>query len=143
MENIEDLVRSSSARSKERVIGSQLQEVFQKQNVSTTGGSVLLATGGRPLQATLGHVNNRPVPKFSSEVLNRLQSKIGVSDSKMNVVGNFLRVSCGRDSVVNLQQNMIDRNKLLEDQFEVKIIKQHIYEKDPEEDKENIKAAVF
>ena len=38
-----------------------------------------------------------------------------------------------------MQQNLIDRNKLLEDRFEVKLLRQHIYEKDTEEDKENIK----
>ena len=37
-ENVEEVVRQSSRRSKEKVLTSQLKEVFQEQGVSTRGG---------------------------------------------------------------------------------------------------------
>ena len=124
---MEDLVRENSKNTKERIVSSQLKEVFEEQNVSTQGGTVFLTTGGTPLAATLGKPKKRPPPKFSNESLTRLQLKMGVSDNKMRVVGNYLRVNCGRDSVDNQRDHMMERNKKLANQFTVKNIVQTQY----------------
>ena len=51
---MEELVRSSSEKTKEKVIASQLKEVFDDKGVSTRGGTAELTTGGpNPLSATL------------------------------------------------------------------------------------------
>ena len=125
--NLEELVKQSSEKGRERVISSQLKSVFEAQGVSAEGGTVSLSTGGTPIQATLGRRREKPSIKFTTEVLNNLQSSIGVSDRKMNIVGNFIRIECGRASVVNLQSDMVSRNKKLAHHFEGKMIKQTEY----------------
>lgn len=137
--NLEDLVRSSSSKSRERVLSSQLKEVFVVQGVSTKGGTVSLSTGGAPIQATLGKIKQKPDIKFSNETLKRLQISLGASDRKMNIVGNFLRAECGRGSVMKLQHNMVERNKKLSRHFEGKMLEQKELITDPSDDKENVK----
>lgn len=126
-DNLEDLLRNTSEKSKERVISSQLKEVFVAKGATTKGGTVTLATGGTPVQATLGKLHQKPDIKFSQEALNKLQSSIGASDRKMNIVANFLRGECGRASVVKIQEEMMERNKKLSRHFESKILKQKKY----------------
>ena len=96
---------------------SQLKEVFHDQGISTQGGTVQLSTGVYPVQASLGKIQQKPTVKFSNDTLNKLQNKIGASKKKMNILGIFLRVGCGRPSVDNLQKQMIERNKKLEEYF--------------------------
>ena len=45
----------------------------------------------------------------------------------MNILGNFLRVNCGRSTVVKLQNHMTERNKQLANQFTVKNVTQTEY----------------
>ena len=118
-------MRSSSDKTKEKVLASQLKEVFDAKGVSTRGGTAKLITGGpNPLSATLGqHPDMKPKPKFFNESLTRLQLKTGASDNKMKVLSNYLRINFGRDSVEKLQQHMIERNKRLEYFFDVKNLK--------------------
>ena len=134
VENLQNLVRESSCRTKEKVITSQLKEVFEEKEISTAGGTVMLSTGGTPIQASLGTVKSNDPRKFSPGGLNRLQAKLGVSDNKMNIIGNYLRVKCGRGSVVKLQEDLVNRNKLFNEDFEVKIIKQKVYEEKESDD---------
>ena len=122
-----EMIKDNSPRSKERLVSSQLKAVFEEQGVSTEGGTVALATGGPPICTTLGQVKLKPAPKFSSESLLRLQLKIRASDNKMNSLGNFLRINCGRDSVRNLKTDMSERNKKLVDHFECKNMLQTEY----------------
>ena len=96
-------MRKSSQKSKERVLSSQLKEVFSNKGISTRGGTTTLTTGGTPIQATLGKVKAKPPPKFSNESLTKLQLKMNTSDRKMNILGNFLRINCGRASVNKLE----------------------------------------
>ena len=117
---MEEVVRQSSRRSKEKVLSSQLKEVFQEQGISTRGGTAKLATGGTPLTATLGKPKQKPAPKFSNDSLNKLQLKMGASDKNMKTLGNFLRVNCGRDSVNKHEAFMKERNTKLEEFFETK-----------------------
>ena len=97
-----------------------------KQGISTQGGTVILSTVGTPLLATLGKIYQNP-PKFSNESLTKLQVKMGASDNDMKTVGNFLRIHCGRGSVVKLDEYMKERNNMLRDKFEVKKIIQAEY----------------
>ena len=122
--NLEGLVRTFSDNSKERFVSSQLKEIFSNKGDSTNGGIVKLATGGRPISASLGHLKAKPLPKFTNESLNRLQLQLGVSDNKMKDVDNFLRVHCGRDSVNKHEEYMKERNSLLKDKFCVKFVSQ-------------------
>ena len=55
IQNLQNMVRSSSPRSKEKVLSSQLKEVFQEKGVPTKGGSISLTTKGTPLTTTLGN----------------------------------------------------------------------------------------
>ena len=138
-ENLAELLRKTSQKSKERVLSSQLKEVFIDQGTSTQGGTVSLATGGLPIQATLGKSQQQKAPvKFSFETMNRLQNSIGASDRKMNIIGNFLRVGCGRSAVDKLEEKMVERNKKLSRHFESKMLKQKKYVADEDEtNKEN------
>ena len=70
-ENVEELVRKTSMKSKERIISSQLKEVFEDKGISSKGGTAKLTTGGTPLQATLGKPKSKPAPKFTNESLSR------------------------------------------------------------------------
>ena len=53
----------------------------------------------------------------------------------MLVVDNFLRVSCGRESVVRHEEHITKRNTLLADKFVVKKVPQIKYESDNIKDK--------
>ena len=52
---------------------------------------------------------------------------MGVTDNKMKVLGNYLRVNCGRNSVDKLKDHMIERNKKLVDHFTFKNVEQTEY----------------
>ena len=118
-ENLEELVRQSSKRTKEQVVSTGLREVAEEQGTSTRGGTVTLTTGGKPLSATLGTAGKaQSAPRFTNEVLDRLQLKTGMSDNQAKVVDNFLRVHCGRSSVSNHEQYMKERNTKLADLFD-------------------------
>ena len=121
------MVRKSSQKSKERVLSSQLKEVFAEKGVSTRGGTTKLTTGGTPIHATLGKSKAKPTPKFSNESLTKLQLKMNVSDRKMNVLGNYLRINCGRASVNKLDDYLTQQNQKLQDSFAVKKVSQVKY----------------
>ena len=69
--NLEDLIRLSSTPSKEKIISSQLKEIFREKHVSDNVGTVSLATGGRPISASLGQSKVKPPTKFSNDALNK------------------------------------------------------------------------
>ena len=136
---MEQMVKKSSQKTKERVISSQLKEVFEEKGVSTQGGTTKLSTGGTPIFATLGKPKSKPDPKFTNESLTRLQLKMNASDRKMNILGNFLRINCGRASVIKLEENMTMRNQMLEEYFDVANVVQTKYVKDPSEQEDDKK----
>ena len=105
---MEELVRSTNSNTRERILSSQLKEVSMEQGASTSGSIVKLTTGSsQTIVARLGNTNQKPPPTFSNEVLNRLQLKTRLSDNKMKVADNFLRVKCGRSSVVCHEKFML------------------------------------
>jgi hypothetical protein len=138
-DNVEELVRNTSRLSKERIMSSQLKEVFEDQGASTSGGTVRLTTGGTPILASLGQAQPKPGPKFDNEALNRLQLKMGESDNKMKILDNFLRVHCGRSSVHLHEEYMIERNQMLKEFFGHKKITQVEYVKEKANSKETEK----
>ena len=127
--NVVDIIRNSSGRSKEKIVSSQLKEVFDEKGVSTRGGTSTLGSGGTAITATVGKPKHKkkPPPKFTNESLNRLQLKIGASSNNMTVVGNYLRVHCGRPSVHKLEDHMTERNQKLLDKFDTTKIVQKEY----------------
>lgn len=135
-------MRDNSTKSRQRVLSGQLKEVFAEQGVSTSGGTATLATGGKPLQATLG-AKQKPGPFFSQDAMNRLQVKLGVSDRKMLATANFLRVHCGRDSVKDLGAQLTKRNHLLRNFFTSKMIPQKKYVTEIEEEGKKKKTKVL
>lgn len=130
--NLEELIRSSSGRSRGKVLAGQLKEVFAEQGVTTKGGTVELETGTKPIKATLG-VKQKPQPFFSTEAMNKLQAKLGVSDRKMLDAAHFLRVYCGRASVTDLKLQMNKRNHMLDQFFTSKMIPQTKYQNEVDE----------
>ena len=58
--NLEELIRNSSNKSRERVLSSQLKEIFEVKGVSTKGGTVSHSTVGTPILASLGKIRQKP-----------------------------------------------------------------------------------
>ena len=52
---------------------------------------------------------------------------MGAIDNKMNIMANFLRINCGRNSVEKVQDHLSARNKKLDDMFDIKYVKQSEY----------------
>ena len=75
--NKEDLVWNSSDKSKQKIVSSQLKEIFEEAGASTKGGEVKLRTYGTPLTVSMGKSHTRPHPYFSNESINKLQLKMG------------------------------------------------------------------
>ena len=124
-------------------ISSQLKEVFTSKGVSTKGGTVTLATWSHPVQTTLG-IKVKPEPFFSSEVMTRLQVKLGVSDRKLLEAAYFLRIHYGRGSVVNLESQLYKRNHLLEAHFTSRMIpqKKTFTDETSDENRKKVTAAI-
>ena len=138
--NMEELVRNTSRKSKERIVSSQLKEVFEDHGITTKGGTVSLITGGTGLLATLGLQIKKPCPRFSNVSLTKLQIKMGSSDKKMKIMANYLRVTCGKKSVHKLEDYMTERNKKLEEYFVFEnIVQTEKVSTEDDENKENKK----
>ena len=83
-ENISNIVKSSSEKSRAKVASSTLKFIAEEQEVSTRGGVVNLQTGGKPLPVQLGTPEVEPrVPKFSHENLKSLQAANNMSDKTL------------------------------------------------------------
>ena len=66
-DNLHKLVKQKSLKSKEKIVGKVLKNIFQEKVVSTRGGTVSLSTGGNKLPVTLSLKLNKP--RFSHEKL--------------------------------------------------------------------------
>ena len=78
--NLEKLVKSSSKKSKTRMVTSGLKQVFHQAGVSTRGGTLGLSTRGKPLTVNLGTKATIKSPKWDLESLIKLQTKANLSD---------------------------------------------------------------
>ena len=83
-ENITNIVKNTSRKSKAKVTSSTLKVIAEEQQVSTRGGVVNLQTGSKPLPVQIGTPKVKPkVPKFSHENLKRLQAANNLSDKTL------------------------------------------------------------
>ena len=62
--NIQELVRSTSQKSKGNIVSSQIKEICVEQGVPTLGGTVTLTTGGPPLPVTLENIERNLLQSF-------------------------------------------------------------------------------
>ena len=80
---MEELVKSSSSKTKGKVTSSCLKSVFEEAGVTTKGGTATLPTGSRlPITVTVGSqakVLMKP-KKFSAANLIKLQTAYNFSD---------------------------------------------------------------
>ena len=107
---------------------SELKEIFDEKGVTTRGGTASLATGGKPITATLGKPKSKPPPfLFSNDEMTKLQLKMGTSDNKLKILANFIRQKLGRASIQHLQKYLTERNQKLSEFFDLKDILQTVY----------------
>ena len=118
-DNLHKLVKQKSLKSKEKIGGKVLKNIFQEKVVSTRGGTVSLSTGGNKLPVTLSLKLNKP--RFSHENLRRLQVIKGDSDRGIKKFALAVRHLFGRKSVEpGLAESLTTRNKALSEFFEIK-----------------------
>ena len=70
-DNLHKLVKQRSLKSKEKLGGKILKNIFEEKGVTPRGGTVLLSTGGRKMPVSLRIKVNKA--RFSHENLRRLQ----------------------------------------------------------------------
>ena len=58
-ENLSELVKTRSRKSKGIVVSSSLRSIFEQDGVETRGGTTSVPTKGRPAQVTMGSLNDR------------------------------------------------------------------------------------
>ena len=115
-----NIVKSKSLKSKEKIGGKVLKTIFEEKDVSSRGGTVLLATGGKKLPVTLSLRFNKP--RFSHEHLRRLQVIKGDSDRGIKKIAQAVRHIFGRKSFEpGFASTLTNRNKSLEHFFEVQL----------------------
>ena len=81
--NLEELVKSTSQKTKGLVTGSCIKAVFEDSGVSTRGGTASVPSGSScPLKVTLGTeaAGLGETPKFSADNLIKLQTAFNFSD---------------------------------------------------------------
>lgn len=130
--NLKMLLGQTSSISRDRVIASEILnkvgDAYNNQaSVTFTSGrcqKLTVTTGGKyAIQA-----QKQREPFFTNEDLNKLQLALGsCSDKQMLTIGHYLRVECGRGSVVKHKEYMQQRNHILDDLFDVASIPQTIY----------------
>ena len=83
-ENLSNLVRNVSSKSKAKVASNTLKSIAAEQGVSTRGGVLKLQTGSKALPVQIGTPKLKPKEaKFSHENLKRLQAATNMSDSSL------------------------------------------------------------
>ena len=84
VENITNIVKSTSEKSRSKVTSSSLKVIAEEQEVSTRGGVLNLKTGGNPLPVQIGAPTVKPrEPKFSHENMKKLQAATNLSDKML------------------------------------------------------------
>ena len=132
-DNVTQVVRTLSAGSKERVVSAELKGIFGNKGVTTRGGTIKLATGGKPITTTLGKIKVKPQPFFTNLDLTKFQlATTGMSDNKMLILANFIRQNIGRGAIINLEKFLTERNQRLSTYFDVENVEQTIYVTDEE-----------
>ena len=83
-DNLSNIVRNTSGKSKAKVASSTLKSLAEEQGVSSRGGVIHLQTGSKPIPVQVGTPKVKPKdPKFSHENLKCLQTANNLSDKTM------------------------------------------------------------
>ena len=82
--NIDELVRSSSEKTLNRLLQVSLKTTFEKSNLSLAGGVVKLprvgSCGSSGLQLVVGQKYQLPPRKFMTDDIMKIQTKLNLSD---------------------------------------------------------------
>ena len=81
--NLEAIVKSSSKKSRTRMVSTGLKQVFSEAGVSTRGGTLGLETKGKPLTVNLGAKAPIKNSKWDLESLIKLQTKANLADKTL------------------------------------------------------------
>ena len=123
-ENVADLVKDKSERTRGRVVSTLLKDVFEDQCVDTRGGTVQLQTGGKSLKVTLGAkaaelIEDRKY--FSHKDLVHIKSNRNLSDREILGLAGDVRKRFGRGAIEpGLQGALKVKNHALDYIFDVK-----------------------
>ena len=83
-DNLADLVKSRSKKSKAKITAKSLKSVFDDQTLPYTGGTATLSTGGTPVQVTMGAIDNLKKTRKSARWTHKdLQSLMNLSDREI------------------------------------------------------------
>ena len=129
-DNMVSLLRNNSEKSQAAVTVSSLKAIAEDQNVSTRGGFVKLTSGSKLLPVQIGTSKlKRPSKVFSHEDLMALQRELNWSDNMTLKAAKGMRVVQGRACVEpHLSVALTQRNKTLNDLFDVKILEMQVKE---------------
>ena len=111
-DNLHQFVKQKSLKSKEKIGGNILKNIFDSKGESVRGGTVFLRTDGKNLPVSLSAVK-RNKPRFSHENLKRLQVLLGNSDRAIKKTVTAVRKVFGRRSIdPGFEHSLTLRNKL-------------------------------
>ena len=96
-----------------------LKSICADKGVSTSGGTIYLGTGSKPIPVTVGKPKVLVKrPRFTIDNLKRLKTSMNLSDRQTFKVAADFRVVGGRKSVEsNLSKKLVELNHLLDDLF--------------------------
>ena len=116
--NLHKLVKQKSLKSKEKIGGNILKNIFESKGENKRGGTVFLSTGGGNLPVSLSVARNKA--RFTHENLKRLQVVMGSSDRAIKKTVTAVRKVFGRKSIEpGFENSLIERNRILKDHFSV------------------------
>ena len=95
--NLHQLVKQKSLKSKEKIGGKIVKNIFDDKGVSQAGGTVLLCTGGKKLPLSLRIKVNKI--RFTHENLKRLQVIRSSSDRGIKATAQAIRHVMGWKSI--------------------------------------------
>ena len=122
-DNLFELVRESSAGTKERVMSRLIDDLCEEQNVSSTSGILELKTRG-PKCKTINIGKMKPKNQFSTEDLIKLKTSFSLSDKRILKLATVLRAALQSRKVIEpgLELALKERNFILKDFYHMKMI---------------------
>ena len=81
-DNLHKIIKSKSMKSKEKIGGKVIKGIFDDNNVTRRGGTIMLATGG-PAKLLVSLSININKVRFSHENLRKMQVVMGQSDRRI------------------------------------------------------------
>ena len=120
-ENLENIVRDNSERTRSKITGRALKQIAAERGVSSRGGSLGLRTGGPqelPVRIGKGRGDEREAKVISNDEFMQLQQSTGLSDSKLLEVRRGLVALLGQKKVEPyLKAALTTRNRSLSSLF--------------------------